>query len=61
MGTLTKSSAIRIRVEKEVHLAFMEACKQQGIPASQVLRHFMLYYIENNQSSKYQNSLFDIN
>lgn len=55
----TKDSAMRIRVEADVHSAFMETCRQQGIPAAQVLRQFMRHYVEENQLSHLQVNLFE--
>ncbi len=37
----TKDSGMRIRVERELREAFVQACRAQDRPASEVLRSFM--------------------
>lgn len=56
-----KDSAMRIRVETDVHAAFMETCRLQGVPAAQILRQFMRSYVEENQMARLQGSLFEAN
>ncbi len=46
MKSTNKDSAMRIRVEADMHAAFMETCKLQGIPAAQILRQFMRSYVK---------------
>lgn len=36
-----KDSGMRIRVERELREAFVQACQAQGLVASEVLREFM--------------------
>ena len=43
---MTKSAALRVRIAPELHREFIEVCKLQDIPASQVLRQFMRLYID---------------
>ena len=62
-GTM-KDAAIRIRVERELRAAFLDACRVTDRQASEVLREFMQTYAErygsgqgdlflrNNQSKK---------
>lgn len=60
-GTLmTKTSALRIRIEPSLHQQFIDACKAQDIKASQVLRDFMRVYVEQNAGGK-QAQLFQEN
>lgn len=56
---MTKSSALRVRIEPSLHKEFIDVCKKQNIPASQVLRIFMRSYIEN-YSCNIQFEIFDI-
>ena len=58
MKPTTKDSAMRIRVEPDVHAAFMETCRLQGIPAAQILRQFMRSYVKQNKLAGMQGSLF---
>lgn len=58
MKPITKDSAMRIRVEADVHAAFMETCKLQGIPAAQILRQFMRSYVKQNKLAGIQGRLF---
>ena len=37
----TKDSGMRIRVERELREAFVQACQSQGLIAAEVLRDFM--------------------
>jgi antitoxin component of RelBE/YafQ-DinJ toxin-antitoxin module len=37
----TKDSGMRIRIERELRDAFVQACQAQGLGASEVLRDFM--------------------
>lgn len=43
-----KDVGLRIRVQKELREQFLQACRAQDIPASQVLRGFMREYVETN-------------
>ena len=54
---MKKSSALRIRVEPELHRQFLEICKLEDAPAAQVIRRFMRTYIEKNQQMS-QGDLF---
>jgi antitoxin component of RelBE/YafQ-DinJ toxin-antitoxin module len=55
---MTKSSAFRVRIDPELHKEFIDTCKTQNIPASQVLRELMRTYI--NKYSRYvQNDVFE--
>jgi hypothetical protein len=47
---LAKDTGIRVRVEKELRQAFVEACRGQGLAASGVLRDFMHTYAERHQN-----------
>jgi len=40
-----KTAALRIRIEPDLHKEFLDTCKAQDIPASQVLREFMKQYV----------------
>lgn len=54
---MTKTSALRIRMEPELHQKFIETCKAQDVKASQLLREFMRNYVEQNAAGK-QTQLF---
>jgi hypothetical protein len=41
-----KDSGMRIRVEKELREAFVQACRSQNRPAAEVLRDFMRSFAE---------------
>lgn len=42
----TKDSGMRIRVEKDLREAFVQACRAQNRPAADVLRDFMRAFTE---------------
>ena len=46
---MTKTAALRIRIEPELHQEFLATCKAQDVPASQVLREFMKQYVTANE------------
>lgn len=54
---MTKSAALRIRIEPSLHQEFISTCKAKDVKASQVLRDFMRHYVEQNAGGK-QMSLF---
>lgn len=41
-----KDSGMRIRVEQQLREDFLAACKNEDVPAAQVIRQFMKKYIE---------------
>lgn len=43
-----KNCGLRIRLEKELREAFVEACRAQNIGASDVLRDFMRAYTDKH-------------
>jgi antitoxin component of RelBE/YafQ-DinJ toxin-antitoxin module len=45
-----KEAGMRIRIESELREAFVSICRNQDLPASQVLRAFMRDYVQRNQS-----------
>jgi hypothetical protein len=45
-----KDSGLRIRVERALREAFLEACRAQDRPAAQVIREFMRRYVARNPS-----------
>jgi hypothetical protein len=45
----TKDSGMRVRVEKEVRDAFVQACHARNRPASEVLRDFMRSFTEEQE------------
>lgn len=51
MHPMNKTSALRIRIEPELHEAFLTVCKDEGISAAQVLRSFMRQYVFSNQEA----------
>lgn len=46
-----KDSGLRIRVERQLRQTFLELCREQDRPASQVIREFMREYIENHKEA----------
>ncbi|MCL2524889.1 MAG: plasmid-related protein [Betaproteobacteria bacterium] len=47
-----KDAGIRIRVEKELRTAFVEACQAEDRLASNVLRDFMQTYVARRQGGQ---------
>ena len=47
-----KTNQVRIRVEADLHQAFMQACSELDRPASQVLREFMKKVVENSDAAR---------
>jgi hypothetical protein len=45
----TKDSGMRVRVEKEVRDAFVQACHARNRPAAEVLRDFMRTFTEDQE------------
>ena len=43
---MNKTSALRIRIDPILHQQFLETCKNQDRPASQVIRDFMKQYVQ---------------
>lgn len=54
---MTKSSALRIRIDPDLHRDFLDVCKRLDIPAAQVLRQYMRKFVEENGDDK-QSDLF---
>lgn len=52
-----KDAGIRVRVERKLRKAFVDACRAQSLPASDVLRDFMRGYAERHQNGL-QGNLF---
>lgn len=55
---MKKDTGLRIRVERELRAAFLEACRQEGKTAAQVLRDYMRKYA-NYDDSERQGELFN--
>lgn len=53
---MSKDAGLRIRVEKELREAFVQACRAQDRAASDVLRDFMRSFTQTQQSG--QTNLF---
>lgn len=51
----SKDAGIRVRVEKDLREAFVEACRGQGLGASSVLRDFMQRFAERNRNGLQEN------
>ena len=49
---LLKDSGMRIRVEKELRDAFVQACRDQDRSAADVLRDFMRTFTEKQQQGQ---------
>lgn len=45
-----KDVGLRIRINKELRQAFVEACQAQDMPASEVLREFMRHFAEQQSA-----------
>lgn len=56
---MRKSSAMRIRMEPELHQQFLAACQEKDVPAAQVLRSFMRKYVEDNPIVRQQDMFSD--
>ena len=56
LGMTIKDSGMRIRVEKDLREAFVQACRAQNRAAADVLRDFMRVFTEKQQSG--QGNLF---
>lgn len=54
---MPKTSALRIRIEPELHKDFLETCRRLDIPAAQVLRQYIRRFVEQHDSSN-QEELF---
>ncbi|TNF86099.1 MAG: hypothetical protein JSU67_06945 [Gammaproteobacteria bacterium] len=46
-----KTAALRIRIDPDLHKQFLDACKAQDIPASQILREFMKQFVSNHEKT----------
>ena len=55
---MAKSSALRIRVDPELHREFLDACRRLDVPAAQVLRQYMRRFVDGSQDSP-QVTMFD--
>lgn len=42
-----KDAGMRIRIERDLRDTFVEVCKSQDLVASEVLREFMLRYVQH--------------
>jgi len=57
ISMLPKDVGLRIRLQRELRKAFLEACRAEERSASDVLREFMRMYAERSQAGK-QGNLF---
>ena len=48
----TKDAGMRIRVERELREAFVQACQSQGLVAAEVLRNFMRSFAAKHSSEQ---------
>lgn len=44
-----KTAALRVRIEPDLHKEFLATCKEQDIPASQVLREFIRQFVSSRE------------
>ncbi|RWI72235.1 MAG: hypothetical protein EOR19_24015 [Mesorhizobium sp.] len=51
-----KDVGLRIRVDRALREAFVEACQVEGRPASQVLRDFMRRYVKSHPPTSTRSS-----
>lgn len=49
---MQKNVGVRIRVERDLRLDFLEACKRSGRSASEVIRDFMKSYVDNELNGR---------
>jgi len=56
---MTKDAGIRVRVESALRLGFTHACKQDGRTAAEVLREFMVEYVDD-RTNRNQPELFPL-
>ena len=47
---MKKDSALRIRLDNDLHQQFLTVCRSLDKPAAQVIREFMRSYVEMNQN-----------
>lgn len=57
VSIMTKTAALRIRIEPTLHQQFIATCKAQDVKASRVLRDFMRHFVAQNAYGK-QTQLF---
>ncbi len=55
---MKKDVGLRIRVEKELREAFLNACRKDGNSAAQVLRNYMRRYADYDDTER-QGELFE--
>jgi len=48
----TKDSGLRVRIERDLREAFVNACQAQGLGASEVLRDFMRSFAAKHSSEQ---------
>jgi len=48
----TKDSGMRVRIERDLREAFVNACQAQGLGASEVLRDFMRSFAAKHSSEQ---------
>lgn len=58
--TMTKTAALRIRINPKLHQEFLHVCQLQDLSASHVLRQFMRAYVEDRLLGQ-QSELLDSN
>lgn len=51
---LRKDVGLRIRIDRDLRDAFVEACRSQDVAASEVLREFMRSYTQQTHSLERQ-------
>ena len=52
---ITKDVGFRIRVDRDLRNEFLEVCRAQDKPASQMIREFMRRHIEEYENSQQRN------
>jgi antitoxin component of RelBE/YafQ-DinJ toxin-antitoxin module len=56
-----KETGFHVRIDENLRRRFVEACKDQDLTASQVLRAFMRKFIDDYSASRQQNLFETIN
>jgi len=46
---MAKDAGLRIRVEKDLRVAFVRACRAADRPAAEVIREFMRQFVEDDE------------
>ena len=48
---MSKTAALRIRIDPDLHRRFLDTCKAHDVAASQVLRDFIRQFVSTHEQS----------